>query len=186
MNLFVCHLTAGKGSICEAAKRCSLQLNLAFKTCSCNRHYKNFMRNADNFKCLRHMQNKLQLADLPCMSIAAASFLLCCFPHSSFITEVLCPGVCACLIWTPAKKSEVHVSQVKPHPECYRSPGPSLPLWCLCPCALWVGLIRNPPSTIPGCSDPPEATVLAASGAPLTQSHVDHEFSPPSKIKEPF
>lgn len=84
-NLFICYFKIGRGSVCEAAKQCTLQLNLAFKTCSCDRHHKNFVRNEDNLKCLKHMQNKLQLAYLPRTLIAAAAgFFLWHFPQLQF------------------------------------------------------------------------------------------------------
>lgn len=56
---------------------------------SCGRHCKNFVRNEDNLRCLKHMQNKLQLVYLPCILSAAASFFLWHFPHCGFIAEVV-------------------------------------------------------------------------------------------------
>lgn len=77
-------------------------------------------------------------------------------------------------------KSEVHVNQIKPHPDCYKSPpvpGPLLQYLCLCALA-WTHQKQSQGALIP-----PEVTALTASGALLIQSHSDWELSPPSTIK---
>lgn len=87
--------------------------------CSRDRHCKNSVRNEDNLRCLKNMQNTLQLAYLPCTLSAAASFFLWHFPRCGFIAEVVSrSGTCVHLTGAPSMKCEVRVSWAKPRPEC--------------------------------------------------------------------
>lgn len=81
-------------------------------------------------------------------------------------------------------KSEVHVSQVKPHPEClqiFSCPWPTT----VVPVSICCGLDSSETlqELSQGALIPPEATALTASGTLLIQSHTDCELSPPSKTK---
>lgn len=73
------------------------------------------------------------------------------------------PGACACLIWAPSLKSEVHVCQVKPHPECCGSP-PAPWLTAVVPVSMCWGLDSS--EALQGDSQNavilPEATALSA------------------------
>lgn len=110
----LCHSLCPRAGISTEARPERSHLpreNLVFQVCSCDRHCKNSVRNEDNLRCLKNMQNTLQLAYLPCTLSAAASFFLWHFPRCGFIAEVVSrSGTCVHLTGAPSMKCEVRVS----------------------------------------------------------------------------